>query len=100
EPGPEFTSLGYEILRDTAVLTIVDKTAFTDVDVPIGTHHYKIRVKGGAKENGKKTAHFSDWSEVAEAVIQVACNQVPQIELNVESSKKSFQGTPRLRLPL
>src|SRR5205823_2841434 len=50
DPGPAFLSFGYEVMRDSAVLAIVPKTAYTDFALPVGSHVYQVRAKGGAKQ--------------------------------------------------
>src|SRR5690242_17347957 len=44
DPAPAFDSFGYEIYRDSAVITIVPETSYTDFSAPIGMHTYKVRV--------------------------------------------------------
>src|SRR5215467_10759539 len=43
-PGPTFQTFGYEVFRDTGIVAVVPKTAFTDFRVPVGSHSYKVRV--------------------------------------------------------
>ncbi len=98
DPGPQFLSFGYEVLRDSAVIAIVPKTAFTDFGVPVGSHVYQVRAKGGAKQSGKKVAHFSASSEPAGAEIKQTCAGPPTIQLSVEPTKKQYGAIPALRL--
>jgi hypothetical protein len=98
DPGPAFQSFGYEVYRDTQVIAIVPKTAFGEINVPIGRHTYKVRAKGGSKDLGKKLAHYSAWSEPADVAIKLTCGGPPRIELTVEPTKKIYGAIPALRL--
>ena len=98
DPSPQFQSFGYEVFRDSAVVAIVPSTAYTDFNLPVGPHSYKVRAKGGAKEMGKKVAHISDWSEPAEIKVTQTCGGPPVIQLTVEPTKKIYGSIPSLRL--
>src|SRR5437762_561124 len=98
DPSPPFQSFGFEVVRDEAPIAIVPKTSHTDFDVPIGTHTYKIRAKGGSKEAGRKVAHVSAWSEPAGAEIVLTCAGPPVIHLSVEPTKNKYGSIPALRL--
>jgi hypothetical protein len=94
----EFLSFGYEVMRGTIVIAIVPRTAYTDLNVPIGTHTYKIRAKGGSKELGKRRARYSSWSEPASTSIKLTCAGPPAITLKVVPTKKIYGSIPALRL--
>jgi hypothetical protein len=98
DPGPHFQSFGFEIFRDDVFFTIVGETAYTDFNVPIGAHTYKVRAKGGSKDLGKKVAHMSGWSEPASATLQLTCAGAPVIHLTVEPTKNKYSAIPALRL--
>jgi len=98
DPSPTFLSFGYEVFRDTGVVAIVSKTAYSDFGVPVGTHSYKVRAKGGSKDLGRKYAHFSTWSEPSDIAIKLTCAGPPVIELKVTPNKSVYRGVPALRL--
>src|SRR5258706_12483082 len=99
DPGPAFQTFGYEGTRDSRLIAIVPKTAYTDNDVPYGTHTYRVRVKGGSKDLGKKIAHMSGWSEPTSSnEIKPSCTGRPVIHLAVEPTKKIYGSIPALRL--
>jgi hypothetical protein len=97
-PGPQFESFGYEILRGSAVLATVSQTSYTDFGLAVGAHTYQVRVKGGAKEAGRKVAHYSAWSEPAGGTIKMTCGGPPLIQLTVEPTKRMYGSIPALRL--
>jgi hypothetical protein len=99
DPSPTFLSFGYEVYRDTGVIALVPKTAFTDFALPVGTHSYKIRMKGMSKDLGHKILHTSDWSEnSSEITITQKCGGPPVLELQVSPNKTVYRGIPALRL--
>jgi hypothetical protein len=99
DPGPAFLTFGYEITRDGKVIAIVPKTAYTDSQVPLGTHTYRVRAKGNAKDLRKKIAHYSGWSEPVESKeLKKECSGPPVIRLTVEPTKKMYGSIPSLRL--
>jgi hypothetical protein len=98
DPGPNFTSFGYEVFRDSSVVLIVPKTSATDFSAPIGQHTYKVRVKGGSVENKKKIAHVSGWSEPVNAETKLTCGGLPVVQLNVQPTKRVYGAIPALRL--
>jgi hypothetical protein len=94
----EFITFGYEVMRGSTVIAIVPRTAYTDLNVPIGNHTYKIRAKGTSKEVRKKLARYSGPSEPAYATIKLTCAGPPTIRLKVEPTKKIYGSIPALRL--
>lgn len=96
--SPKFSHLSYEVLRDSAPVKSVDKTSFTELDVAIGSHTYRVRTQGESKENGKTVLHISDWSEPAAVLISLACSQPPAITLRVDPIKPPSGEAFSLRL--
>ncbi|OGR93417.1 MAG: hypothetical protein A2992_03635 [Elusimicrobia bacterium RIFCSPLOWO2_01_FULL_59_12] len=98
DPGPLFQNFGYEVMRGTAPVGIVGETAFSEFDLAPGVYSYSVRVKGGAREMGRKIAHMSAWSEPAQADIILTCAGPPVIRLKVVPTKKVYGDIPALRL--
>jgi hypothetical protein len=98
DPGPQFLSFGYEVMRDGELIKIVPVTAYSDFGLDIGTHTYQVRVKGGSKEAGTKYTHYSAWSEPADVAIRLTCAGAPVIHLTVEPTKRQYGSIPALRL--
>ncbi len=97
-PGPTFQSFGYEVFRGTGGVAVVGKTAWTDFGLPIGTHTYKVRIKGVSKEMGKRVTHLSGWSEPVSAKIVQTCGGPPMINLTVEPTRRKYGAVHSLRL--
>jgi len=100
EEQPLFTDFGYEVLRQDGAHFVVSNTSYADLDLDSGTYVYKVRVRGGAKEQGRRVNHVSSWSESVEAVVQAACEAAPRIELKVEPTQRVYQSVPSLRMHL
>jgi len=100
EQQPLFTDFGYEILRQDGINNVVTGLSFVDLHVEYGTYTYKIRVRGSSKEHGQRLNHVSSWSEPVEAIVRVACEGVPRIELKVEPTQKLYNAIPSLRMHL
>lgn len=97
---PAFDHFGFEVMRGTTAIGLTASTGYTDVDVPWGSHIYKVRARGAAKERGKRVEHISDWSAPADATIRVTCSQAPVINLSILPTKSSYSSIPSLRLHL
>lgn len=97
---PAFQHFGFEVLRDDKALATVSGTTFSDMSAAWGKHTYKVRVRGGAKERGRKVDHVSDWSEPTTVTVVVTCEQAPVISLTVTPTKRSYASIPALRMRL
>lgn len=100
ESLPQLRDFGYEVLKNDGTSFPVPATTFSDFDLSFGTYSYRVRARASAKRNGKKTLLVSDWSEPANAVIQVACRQPPRVTLQVVPTQKSYSEIPALRMHL
>jgi hypothetical protein len=100
EQRPEFTNFGFEVRRQDGKSTVVSGTSFSDTDLEVGSYTYRVRVQGGAKENGKRVTHVSDWSEPVDAVIKLVCSGPPTIDFMAQPTKRSYSSVPALRLHL
>lgn len=98
DPGPEFSKLGYEIFRDSAIIASVARTAYTDFDVGPGSHAYQVRAWGDIGTGKREVRHLSNWSEPAEVVVQLTCLGPPSILVNVQPTKSSYPEVLALRL--
>jgi hypothetical protein len=100
EQMPALEHFGFEVLRGTTPIGRTATLGYSDVDVPWGSHVYRVRVTGGAKERGRRVQHVSAWSEPAPATVKVTCAAAPTIELSVTPTKNSYSSIPALRLRL
>jgi len=97
EELPVFAQLGYEVKRQDGKTIMAPGTTYVDSDVAPGTYSYVVRVRGLAKEKGKKVTYVSDWTEPASAAIQSTCGRSPTVELMVEPTQKAYASIPSLR---
>ena len=100
EQQPQFTDFGYEVLRGDGAHAVVSQLTYTDLGLDYGHYTYKVRVRGGSKEHGKRVNHVSSWSETVEADVRVACEAAPRVDLQVTPTQKSFDSAPSLRMRL
>lgn len=100
EQQPLFTDFGYEILRADGQTFVTDRREYADTDLEFGTYTYRVRVRGGAKDHGRRLEHVSAWSEPASAILRLSCTAAPRIELQAEATQKSYSSIPSLRLHL
>jgi hypothetical protein len=100
EQQPLFTDFGYEILRQDGAHFVVSSGSYADLDLNYGHYSYKVRVRGGSKEHGKRVNHVSSWSESVDADVHVACPAAPRIELKVEPTQRTYNSIPSLRMHL
>src|ERR1700687_5194474 len=97
EELPVFKEFGYELKRSDGKTFVVPVTIYTDVNLAPGFYSYTVRVRGLAKEKGKRVIYVSDWSEHASGTIKTACPRPPIIELSVEPTQKAYSSIPTLR---
>lgn len=100
EQSPAFIDFGFEVLRHDGKTAVISGASYSDFDIAPGTYSYRVRVRGGSKERGKRVTHVSDWSEPARVKIISACARVPTVELQVEATQKIVNQIPALRLHL
>lgn len=100
EQLPVFTEFGYEIKRGDGKTFRTAVTTYQDRNLSPGSYSYVVRVRGEAKEKGKRVAYVSDWSESAGGEIQLTCQRPPAVELTVESTQKYTTAIPSLRFHL
>ena len=99
EQHPNFSSLGFEVERQDGKRWAVPTTTFSDFNLAFGTYTYRVRVLGEAKERGQRLMHVSEWSEAAQAVVNVACSGAPSIQLTVQAAPRAYASQPvKLRL--
>ncbi len=70
EELPAFTQLGYEVKRNDGKTFLAMDTTYADSNLVPSTYSYVVRVRGLAKEKGKKVTYVSDWSEPAGGTIK------------------------------
>src|SRR5258706_4915349 len=97
ESLPIFTQFGYEIKRGDGKLFMAPSTTYADDKPAPGSYSYIIRVRGLAKEKGKKVTYVSDWSEPMTGVIQSVCAEPPKITLAVEQTQNAYTSVSSLR---
>ncbi len=97
EELPVFTEFGYELKRQDKKTFLVQSTAYQDEKLAPGSYSYVVRVRGVAKEKGKKIIYVSDWSESAAGAINQTCAKAPTVDLSVEPTQKAYSSIPSLR---
>jgi hypothetical protein len=100
EELPVFKEFGYEVKRSDGKTFIVPGTAYADSALAPGSYSYTVRVRGLAKENGKRILYVSDWSDPAKGTIQIACQRAPTVELTVDQTQKEYSSISSLRFHL
>jgi len=100
EELPVFKEFGYEIKRQDGKMFRAAATPWTDADLFPGAYTYRVRARGLTMEKGKPVSYISDWSEPVGGVIQSACPKVPDIELAVEPTQKSYSSVTSMRFHL
>lgn len=97
---PDFKNFGFEVRRQDGRSFVASETAWSDQGLGFGSYTYRIRARGTSKESGRRVIHVSDWSEPVSGIIKVVCAEPPRIELQVQSSRKTYSDIPSLRLRL
>ena len=97
EELPIFKEFGFEVKRSDGKTFLVRGTSYADADLAPGSYSYAVRVRGLAKEKGKRITYVSDWSEHASGTINTSCPRAPTIELTVEPTQKAYSSIPSLR---
>jgi hypothetical protein len=100
EELPAFTQLGYEVKRSDGKTFQVNGTSYADSNLLPSSYTYVVRVRGVAKEKGKKVTYVSDWSEPAAGVVKTSCAGPPTIQLSVEQTQKTYSSVTALRFHL
>ncbi len=97
EELPVFTHFGYEVKRSDGKTFLASGTTYADEKLAPGSYSYVVRVRGVAKEKGKKVIYVSDWSEPATGVVNATCSRSPTVELTVEPTQKAYSTVSALR---
>ena len=100
EALPVFSQFGYEIKRSDGKIFMAPTTTYADDKLAPGSYSYVVRVRGIAKEKGKKVTYVSDWSEPAQGAIKLVCSVPPVISLTVEQTQKAYASVSSLRFHL
>ncbi len=100
ENAPAFKEFGFEIERDDDSIALVPKQAFTDSNLSMGKHHYRVRARGWNKEKGVKIVHLSKWTEPEGADIASSCAQAPVIALQVLRTQAVYATPSDVRFHL
>ncbi len=97
EELPVFKEFGYELKRSDGKAFHTSGTTYEDANLAPGSYIYAVRVRGVAKEKGKRLVYVSDWSESAAGTIKTSCPRPPAVELTVEPTQKAYASIPSLR---
>jgi len=100
EMQPLYLDWGYEIFRTDGVRDVVGIPAYQQQDLEPGTYTYKVRIRGSAKEHGKRIVHVSAWSEPVEAKVVSACRLIPRILMDVKPTRPKFESIASVRVRL